>query len=379
MAAHRSRATAPLVSVVMPVYNGRTYLAEAVRSILDQSVDDLELLVVDDGSTDGSAELAEAVGDSRTRVVRAEHGGEGAARNRGLDEARGRWVAWHDSDDVALPNRLQALLQAVEGGADFAHHDMLLVDTADRPTCYLKSSAVPAHHVLPHLLREGTPFNNPTMLVRRSVLDGVRFDEGLVIGVDTDLVRRFAPRTQGVHVPEPLTLYRRHEGSIGIASQVHDHWPHVERLVEDEPLEALVPAAFRSPAGAQEATARALVGLALFRRGFEVGATQQFDLATRSPLAADAARVVSAAIDLACRDHRAALDRLVPGSGAVADSLRGDALAGLGDAAAAAAAYRSALAVDPSCYDALVGLRAVGEALGTRVVDDPRRRLLGIG
>ncbi len=257
---------------------------------------------------------------------------------------------------------------------------MLFVDGEERPTGYLRSSAVPAHHVLPHLLREGTPFNNPTMLVRRALLDAVRCDEDLVIGVDTDLVRRFAPYATGVHVPEPLTLYRRHTGSISLGAGTADLWPHVQRLVDDEPLHALVPEAFRSATASPEAVARALVGLCLFRRGFEAGASHQFDLATRGPVDAKASTLVAASIDLACGDHRAALGRLAPMTGsALGHALRGDAHAGTGDLLAAVDAYRSALSVDPDCYDAVAGIRAAGESLGLRVVDDPRRRLLGTG
>lgn len=376
-----TRATRPLVSVVMPVHNGRVHLEAAMRSILSQTVDDLELLVIDDGSTDGSADLALSCADQRTRVLRVEHTGEGGARNTGVDAARGRWIAWHDADDVALPQRLESLLDAVSGGADFAHHDMIFVDEAERPTGYLRSSAVPRRHVLPHLLREGTPYNNPTMLLRRALLDGVSFDTGLVIGVDTDLVRRVAPHANGVHVPEPLTLYRRHTGSISQGAAVDDLWPHVQRLVEEEPLEALVPEAYRSAGSSSQAVASAVVGLSLFRRGFEQGALRHFDAATTLPVTADWAPVVAAAIDLACGDLRAALVRLTGSSAdsALAQAFTGDALAGSGDASGAVSAYRRALALDPDCYDARCGLRAVGEAIGLRVVDDPRRRLLGTG
>jgi glycosyltransferase involved in cell wall biosynthesis len=99
--------TEPLISVVMPVYNGREHLAEAVRSIQAQTHRRWELLVVDDGSTDGSQALAEelAAGDDRIRVLSLRHGGAAQAANAGIEEARGDMIARMDADDVAVPER----------------------------------------------------------------------------------------------------------------------------------------------------------------------------------------------------------------------------------------------------------------------------------
>jgi glycosyltransferase involved in cell wall biosynthesis len=102
-----------LVSVVVPVHDGERYLGEALQSILDQPYDPIEVVVVDDGSTDGSAALAASFG-SRVHVHSQPAGGIGAARNRGLAEASGDYVAFLDCDDLWAPNCLPARLAAFE-------------------------------------------------------------------------------------------------------------------------------------------------------------------------------------------------------------------------------------------------------------------------
>ena len=94
------------LTVIMPVYNAMPYLSQAVSSILNQTMTDLRLLVIDDGSTDGSGEFLESVRDPRVAVVRQDNAGTGEARNRGLALCDTEYVANMDADDVALPDRL---------------------------------------------------------------------------------------------------------------------------------------------------------------------------------------------------------------------------------------------------------------------------------
>lgn len=105
----------PLVSVVMPVYNNATTVVAAARSILTQSIQDLELIIVDDGSRDGSADAVNTLRDSRIRLLQNEtNGGVAVARNRGLEVLRGRFMAPMDADDVCRPYRLARTLRVLE-------------------------------------------------------------------------------------------------------------------------------------------------------------------------------------------------------------------------------------------------------------------------
>ena len=113
----------PVVSVICPVYNAEKYLARAVKSVLAQSFEDFELILVDDGSTDGSGELcaAFAAEDKRVRVIHQANGGVSRARNAGIDSARGEYIAFIDSDDYVFPYWLSDLYEAIVAqGADIS-------------------------------------------------------------------------------------------------------------------------------------------------------------------------------------------------------------------------------------------------------------------
>jgi glycosyltransferase involved in cell wall biosynthesis len=127
------------VSIIIPVYNTEQYLSRCIDSILGQSFTDFELLLIDDGSTDGSAKICDAYTekDSRIRVLHKENGGVSSARNLGLNEAKGDWVSFVDSDDELLPNGLQAMADGISdevsmvmAGYHEYEDDRLTVDTS---------------------------------------------------------------------------------------------------------------------------------------------------------------------------------------------------------------------------------------------------------
>ena len=125
----------PKASVVVPVYNVKDYLEKCVRSVLEQTEHDFELLLVDDGSTDGSGDLCEAIAqrDPRIRVIHQENRGLGGARNTGLEAAQGEWILFPDSDDWLEPETLQKALEAAgTAGADMACFAFRTVDLQDR-------------------------------------------------------------------------------------------------------------------------------------------------------------------------------------------------------------------------------------------------------
>jgi glycosyltransferase involved in cell wall biosynthesis len=107
------REGSPTVSVIVPVYNAERYLGEALESVLAQTYSDYEVIVVNDGSTDGSEQVALGFGD-RIRYIRQENAGPGAARNRGIELARGELIAFLDADDLWLPGKLAAQVEFME-------------------------------------------------------------------------------------------------------------------------------------------------------------------------------------------------------------------------------------------------------------------------
>lgn len=197
------------VSVVIPTYNLARFLPEAVASARAQVWPDLEIIVVDDGSTDDTPEVLERLArEGELRCIRQENAGASAARNRGIHEARKSWVAFLDADDFWLAGKLEAQFEALEGkpSAAFSYTDerKRFVDgtEADHP-CRAKERPL-----LPQMLA-GNMFATPTMLVRRDCFDTVGlFDTRLRTGEDWDMWMRLAAHFECVRVARPLTTVR---------------------------------------------------------------------------------------------------------------------------------------------------------------------------
>jgi len=126
--------SAPRVTVLMPVHDAAGFIGQALASVLGQSVSDIECLVVDDGSTDGSAVIAGGTGDPRVRVIRRAHEGMTRALNAGLARARGEYVARLDADDWPAPDRLAQQAAFLDAHAEVAlvGTGIVLVDEAGR-------------------------------------------------------------------------------------------------------------------------------------------------------------------------------------------------------------------------------------------------------
>ncbi|WP_198374085.1 glycosyltransferase [Neoroseomonas rubea] len=221
----------PIVSVVVANFNGARHLGDALRSILAQSLVHIEIIFVDDASTDGSVAIAEsfARNDPRLLIVRLpSNGGPSAARNCALALARGRWVAVVDSDDIVHPDRLRRLVAAAESvNADIIADDLLVFrdDHRARPQRLLRGALaaspawIEAHQYIRAncLFSRAVPLGYLKPLIRREVLAawGIRYAEDLHIAEDFDLVLRLLVRGARFHViPELLYFYRRHTASI---------------------------------------------------------------------------------------------------------------------------------------------------------------------
>jgi glycosyltransferase involved in cell wall biosynthesis len=201
-------------SVVIPVYNADPFLAAAIASALAQSVVPLEVLVIDDGSTDGSRAVAEGFG-GRVRVFSGPNAGPSAARNRGVREARGSWVAFLDADDLWAPGYLAAADEHLA-----AHPDVgflcfgLRIFEDGQPTPHVIQKKTPGLTFTTVGLLEGDVGRIIGPLVSRDVfLAAGGFDETLRANEDCHLWLRLSRVTTLHQDPRALLLYRRHGGN----------------------------------------------------------------------------------------------------------------------------------------------------------------------
>jgi glycosyltransferase involved in cell wall biosynthesis len=197
----------------MAVHNGDPYLQQAVRGVLRQTHDDIELVVVDDASTDGSAAYLATIGDGRLRVVgNDEQLGLAASLNIGLRAARARYVARMDADDVPFPEWLEQLRRHLDDEPTLAvvGSAILDVDETGRPgrlhRLPLSVTAVRWHALF------SSPFFHPTVLVDREVLEQneLAYDASRLESEDYDLWSRLLTVAVGANVPEALVLRRLH-------------------------------------------------------------------------------------------------------------------------------------------------------------------------
>ena len=210
-----------LVSVIMPVYNGEKYLAEAIDSILGQSFTDFELLIVDDGSIDGSAEIIRAYQqrDRRIRFFQLERNmGLADARNRGIAAATGKFITMMDCDDISLPERLQKQVDFMQSNPEIGAVGVCGQAVNEDMTKLLFDLNAPERHCdIVLAMFVGVSFIHTTIMLRSEFLSAVGgYEEGRYISEDRELIWRLLWETsiQFANLPEKFYMYRRHEHSL---------------------------------------------------------------------------------------------------------------------------------------------------------------------
>ncbi len=205
----------PKVSVMICVYNGADVVMQAVDSILAQTFTDFELIVVDDGSTDDTAERVQACPDARLRFFQQAHLGIPQARNHALAQARGAYLAVLDADDVADPNRLEAQAAFLE-----THPEVVMVGTgyvqADQLLKRDKTVTPPlTDAAIRRAMLRGNPFCHSTVMMRRSAIDKVGFySEAFPFVQDYELWSRLAQAGKLANLPELLVTRHYHSRSV---------------------------------------------------------------------------------------------------------------------------------------------------------------------
>jgi glycosyltransferase involved in cell wall biosynthesis len=202
----------PFFSVVIPVYNRARVLRNALASVLEQSYQDFEIVVVDDGSNDHPERVVEELQDPRIRILRQNNRGGGAARNAGIDAARGRFIAFLDSDDRFLPAHLETMRGLVEGTHGLVAYARVITDRGQGRSLLKPPRAIGPHEDMAIYLLCGRGFvPTITTVVETSAAKRVRYHEALRASEDTDFaIRLYLDGCRFVMAEEPGAVWIDH-------------------------------------------------------------------------------------------------------------------------------------------------------------------------
>jgi len=208
----------PLVSVIVPNYNKSAFIAEAIGSVVRQTLPDFELIVVDDCSSDTSLDKARTLQSADPRIRILEHSrrrGPGAARNTGIRAAKGRIVALLDSDDVYSPVWLELAVQRIDSEHQecVAYGDWWLMDSAGRNRGWKRGHTKASGYLFSNFLLKSLDINSLLVAPRSCFLDVDLYDESIGWGEDYDMTLRLARRFPFVYVDEQVYGYRLHSGN----------------------------------------------------------------------------------------------------------------------------------------------------------------------
>lgn len=208
--------TVPTISVIVPAYNAEKTILETVRSIQAQTFSDFELIVINDGSKDGTVQVLEGIHDPRLKVFSYENGGLPVARNRGIDRSIGQYLSFVDADDLWTPDKLETQLAALQQNpaAGVAYSWTVLVD--DQGNFLYKPDPIYYQgNIYARMLTGNFISSGSNILVRRDLVEAAgEFDPTLKSAEDWDYYLRLAQRTEFALVPKYQILYRRSSQSM---------------------------------------------------------------------------------------------------------------------------------------------------------------------
>jgi glycosyltransferase involved in cell wall biosynthesis len=224
----------PGVSIVLPVYNAAAYVAEAVGSMLAQTFGDFELILVNDGSTDGSRDVLAGFQDDRIRILDQQNQGLVAALNRGIREARGEWIARMDADDVSLPGRLEAQVRHLH-----RHPELGLLggfvsttDEAGRVLGEVVRFSETHEEIWRSIGRRPWVLCHPTAVFRREwAIEAGLYDPAYRHAEDVEFFARLMTRRRAANLPEVVLRYRLRPDAVCCAFR--DHGRANARLVAE--------------------------------------------------------------------------------------------------------------------------------------------------
>ncbi len=210
---------APKVSVIIITYNRAQMLKTAMQTVLDQTFEDFELLIIDDGSPDDTENAVKSFHDPRVRYIKhAQNQGEGGARNTGVQHAEGEYIAFLDDDDEWFPNKLQLQVEllASQPQVGFVHSALInfYAETGEEVEIKAPVQAV-SGNVFDDLLQENFVILS-TVIARKACFDAVGpFDLSIPAGLDYDMWVRISQHYEFAYIDVPLIKYRKHLNKLG--------------------------------------------------------------------------------------------------------------------------------------------------------------------
>ncbi|NET83836.1 MAG: glycosyltransferase [Moorea sp. SIO1F2] len=234
----------PKVSVVIPTYNAMTYLPKTIDSVFNQTYDDFEVIVVNDGSTDNTEQWISQIADPRVKLIsQANQGLASAARNKGIANARGDYIAFIDADDLWEPTKLEKQLSVLEENPDvgLVYTWVAYINETGKPT-----GRVFEHHAEGNVWEKLVEHNivecGSVAMVRRHCFESLGvFDQTLRAAEDWDMWLRIASRYPFAVVKEPLVRYRQHQNnkSKKYVKRLEDFRTIIEKAFQSAPFESL--------------------------------------------------------------------------------------------------------------------------------------------
>ncbi|HEY9865292.1 MAG TPA: glycosyltransferase [Candidatus Obscuribacterales bacterium] len=233
----------PKISVVIPVYNGEKTIKKTIESVLKQTWQDFELIVINDGSQDATLEVLSSIQDPRLRILSYDNAGLASSRNRGIDHAQGEYITFLDADDLWTPDKLEAQFQALEEHpeAAVAYSWTDAIDEFDQ-FLHPDSRCTLSGNVYPNLLLATFLSNGSNAMIRKTAFKEVGiFDESLKAAEDWEMWIRLAAKYPFVVVPKAQVLYRLSPDSMSTKLIQHER----ESLKVIERAFAQAPASFQ--------------------------------------------------------------------------------------------------------------------------------------
>ena len=203
------------ISVVIPCYNAEAFIKDAVESVLNQSVKPYEIIIINDGSTDNTVKILESYKDN-IKIINQENKGDCSARNRGMEEAKGDWIAFLDADDLWVPEKLRKQIDIIKGHINeivCVHSGFYLLfengkvnpDRRCEESSGIQNNTIEEFILYPQV-------NTSTAVIKK--MDDIRFPEGYTQGGDMLFFARLSLAGKFYFISDPLAYYRQHSNQI---------------------------------------------------------------------------------------------------------------------------------------------------------------------